>query len=60
MPVKKLPSQQELIFRMTENQNLQLKLNTIRDDIARDLHDEVGSTLSSISMYSEAIAKLSY
>jgi signal transduction histidine kinase len=52
---EKITSQQELIFRMTENQNLQLKLNTIRDDIARDLHDEVGSTLSSISMYSEAM-----
>lgn len=52
---EKISSQHELIFRMTENQNLLVKLNTIRDDIARDLHDEVGSTLSSISVYSKAM-----
>lgn len=35
--------------------NQLLKINSIRNKIAGDLHDDIGSTLSSISMYSEII-----
>lgn len=42
------------LFRMRLNQRTKLLL--IRDSIARDLHDEIGANLSTISIYSE-IAK---
>ncbi len=35
--------------------NQLIKINSIRNKIAGDLHDDIGSTLSSISMYSEII-----
>ena len=35
-----------------------LKLQVVRDNIARDLHDEIGSTLQSISMYSVVAGKV--
>ncbi len=34
-----------------------LKLERLRTNIATDLHDDIGATLSSISMYSEAVKK---
>lgn len=34
-----------------------LKLQAMRDGIARDLHDDIGSTLGSISYYSEALKR---
>ncbi|HEX8333335.1 MAG TPA: tetratricopeptide repeat protein, partial [Segetibacter sp.] len=36
-----------------------LKLLTLRDKIARDLHDDVGSTLSSISIFSQIVQQQS-
>ncbi len=34
-----------------------LKFQVVRDGIARDLHDDIGSTLGSISYYSEALKR---
>lgn len=36
----------------------QLEVLKVRNRIATDLHDEIGSTLSSIAMYSEAVQKM--
>lgn len=48
-------SQQELIKKYKENQELFLRLGGIREKISRDLHDDVGATLSSIKAYSEIL-----
>jgi signal transduction histidine kinase len=49
-----------LVFRLRvqtikRQQEQRLQLHTVRDKIARDLHDDVGASLSSIRMYSEAV-----
>ena len=44
-----------LVARFRERQRR--KLQGVRDRIARDLHDDIGSTLGSISMYSEALKR---
>lgn len=42
-----------IYVRLKHKLDQQILAQTIRDKIARDLHDDVGSTLSSISIYSE-------
>ncbi|HOZ51255.1 MAG TPA: two-component regulator propeller domain-containing protein [Chitinophagaceae bacterium] len=44
------------LFRFRLSQ--QLSVLRVRNRIASDLHDEIGSTLSSIAMYSEAVQKM--
>ena len=50
-----IQSQQLLIGRYKENQDLLLRIGSIREKISRDLHDDVGATLSSIKAYSEIL-----
>ncbi|MPR36109.1 sensor histidine kinase [Salmonirosea aquatica] len=52
--LEKIRVQQQLIEQLRENEQKQQKLLKIRDDIARDLHDELGADLASISMVSHA------
>jgi signal transduction histidine kinase len=54
---EKLKSQKKLIEQLKANEVLQLKMQNIRNKIAQDLHDDIGSTLSSISILSELILK---
>lgn len=44
-----------LVSRLRQKQRL--RLQGVRDRIARDLHDDIGSTLGSISFYSEALKR---
>ncbi len=50
---EKIRYQAQLIEQLQENERNQIQLNTLRDEIARDLHDEMGSQLSSISILSQ-------
>lgn len=52
--LEKIRVQAQLIEQLRENEQKQQKLLQIRDDIARDLHDELGVDLASISMVSHA------
>ena len=50
-------TQQQLIDQLQENLNQKNKLLQIRDEIARDLHDEVGATLTSIAISTKLVQK---
>jgi len=54
--LEKIRVQEQLIAQLRENDLKNQKLLKIRDDIARDLHDELGADLASISMMSHAAA----
>ncbi len=58
---EKIRVQAQLIEQLRENDSKNQKLLQIRDDIAQDLHDELGADLASISMVSHAaISQLSH
>jgi len=54
---ERILSQQQLIHELEEMEKLQNKMQTIREKIARDLHDDIGANLGSISFYSKAALK---
>ncbi|MEZ4777186.1 MAG: sensor histidine kinase [Bacteroidia bacterium] len=51
--IQKTLSSEALVEKMKENELLNAQIQDIRDRIARDLHDDIGATLSSIALYSE-------
>ena len=50
-------TQKQLIIQLQENLHHQHKLLQIRDEIARDLHDEVGATLTGIATSAKVVQK---
>lgn len=52
--LEKIEAQAQLIEQLRENEKKQSALQRIRDDISRDLHDELGADLGSISVMSHA------
>jgi signal transduction histidine kinase len=52
--LEKIDAQAQLIEQLRENEKKQIALQHIRDDISRDLHDELGADLGSISVMSHA------
>ncbi|MBL0340301.1 MAG: sensor histidine kinase [Bacteroidetes bacterium] len=54
---QKLKAQVIINQQLDANQKIQNKLHGMRDKIANDLHDDVGSTLSSIGLYSDVALK---
>ena len=54
---KLIATQQELIRKLTENENLLTTQQNIRNKIAQDLHDDIGATLSGIALHSHLASK---
>jgi signal transduction histidine kinase len=54
---EKIRSQEKLIEQLRANEQLQARMQNIRNKIAQDLHDDIGSTLSSISILSDLVLK---
>jgi signal transduction histidine kinase len=54
---ERLALQEQIIVQLQENQRKQDQLQQIRGEIARDLHDELGSELSGISILSQVAEK---
>ena len=53
---EKIAMQAQLIEQLQENERKQQKLQHIRNDIARDLHDDLGADLSGLSVLSNVAA----
>jgi signal transduction histidine kinase len=54
---RRLESQRNLIEQLKTNESLRSRMEDIRNRMARDLHDDVGATLSTILLYSKAAKK---
>jgi signal transduction histidine kinase len=54
---EKIVGQEKLIEQLKANELLHTRLQHIRNKIAQDLHDDIGSTLSSISILSDLAIK---
>lgn len=54
---KTIFAQEQLIQQYRENQALSERLSSVRERLSRDLHDDVGATLSSIKAYAEILGQ---
>ncbi|QKZ13364.1 7TM diverse intracellular signaling domain-containing protein [Spirosoma sp. KUDC1026] len=54
---EKIQYQAQLIEQLRDNEQKQEKLKRIRDDIARDLHDDIGGDLNSLNVLSQVAVR---